>query len=538
VIPPQKPRGPLGPLSVFALIFCAIWLLHLPVLRLPYFWDEAGYFIPAARDLLLSGDPIPQTTLTTSHPPLVPAWLALWWKLSNFVPSVTRTAMLLVSAFCLAGVYRLAQRVANTQVAAGSVVLTALYPVFFAQSSLAHLDVAAAAFTMWGLVFYTAERWRWCAAMFALAALAKETAIIAPLALIGWEVLLKWWQRLRELEEHSRWMPEREEGARRGAGAMPYLAASLVPLVLWFAYQGWRTGHPFGEASYVGYNLWATLHPVRFGFAIFRRVWQAFGYMNLFALTAAALLAMMYAPVRDGERKRARIAIPTQLMFAGLVGAYGLVLSLLGGAVLARYMLPVVPLVIIVWVSTVWRRSRRWLLVLGLVAIAFVAGWWINPPYPFAPEDNLSYRDFVLLHQRAAQYIADRHGNERVLTAWPASDELSKPYLGYVPRPIRVVTLENFSPTEIARAAGMRAQYDVVLMFSTKYEPGVNLFDKIPFWETISRRYFDYHRNVPPDLAAALLQGKLVKHWRRGGQWVAVIEIERAESASLEHRRR
>ena len=30
------------------------WRCTLPLLRLPYFWDEAGYYIPAARDLLLT----------------------------------------------------------------------------------------------------------------------------------------------------------------------------------------------------------------------------------------------------------------------------------------------------------------------------------------------------------------------------------------------------------------------------------------------------------------------------------------------------
>ena len=25
---------------------------HAPLLQLPYFWDEAGYYVPAARDLL------------------------------------------------------------------------------------------------------------------------------------------------------------------------------------------------------------------------------------------------------------------------------------------------------------------------------------------------------------------------------------------------------------------------------------------------------------------------------------------------------
>ena len=73
-----------GALPGFGVIFGALWLLHLPLLRLPYFWDEAGYFIPAARDLLLTGDLIPHTTLSNAHPPLVMLWLALVWKLFGY----------------------------------------------------------------------------------------------------------------------------------------------------------------------------------------------------------------------------------------------------------------------------------------------------------------------------------------------------------------------------------------------------------------------------------------------------------------------
>src|SRR6516165_2731065 len=117
-------------LSAYALIFTGLFLSHLPLLRLPYFWDEAGYFIPAARDLLLTGSPIPHTTLFNAHPPLVMMWLAFWWKFSAFTPAVTRFAMLLIASFTLLGVWRLAGRVANPQVAAATVFCTALYPVF------------------------------------------------------------------------------------------------------------------------------------------------------------------------------------------------------------------------------------------------------------------------------------------------------------------------------------------------------------------------------------------------------------------------
>jgi 4-amino-4-deoxy-L-arabinose transferase-like glycosyltransferase len=169
---------------LLAALFAVLTLTHAPLLRLPYFWDEAGYFVPAARDLLLTGSLIPHSTSPNSHPPLVMAYLALWWKVAGFAPIITRLAMLLAAACALLGTFRLAEQVANREVAIAATVCMALYPVFFAQSSLAHLDVAAAALTLLGLgAYFRGQNWQ-TAAWFSLAALAKETAILAPLALL------------------------------------------------------------------------------------------------------------------------------------------------------------------------------------------------------------------------------------------------------------------------------------------------------------------------------------------------------------------
>jgi hypothetical protein len=74
------------PALVFAAIFVFIFLLHAPLLQLPYFWDEAGYYVPAARDILQTGSLIPHSTLSNAHPPLVLAWLALCWKVIAYKP--------------------------------------------------------------------------------------------------------------------------------------------------------------------------------------------------------------------------------------------------------------------------------------------------------------------------------------------------------------------------------------------------------------------------------------------------------------------
>src|SRR5436190_23816883 len=126
---------------LFVLLVALQFLLHAPLLRLPYFWDEAGYYIPAARDLLLTGSPIPLSTPSNAHPPLVMAYLAFWWRLAGYSPLVTRSAMCLLAALALLGLFKLARRVSNSQVAWGTVLCTAAYPVWFVETSLAQVDL-------------------------------------------------------------------------------------------------------------------------------------------------------------------------------------------------------------------------------------------------------------------------------------------------------------------------------------------------------------------------------------------------------------
>ena len=515
----------LQPAAVFAAILFAIFLLHISLLSLPYFWDEAGYYVPAARDLLLHGSLIPSTTVSNAHPPLVLAWIALWWKCFGYTPIVTRSAMLVVAAFSLLGVFRLAERVANTPVAIASTVCTALYPVFFAQSSLAQVDLAAGGLTFWGLSAYIEDRWGWAALWFSLAALAKETAILAPIALAAWE-LLRWiagqgkWRYLwREADAPS-------DGRR---WQLVSLLIPLVPLTLWFGYHYSRTGYIFGNPEFFRYNVAATLNPLRFLLALVLRLWQTFGYLHLWILTGAMLLAMQLPPLKDGNVERPRIGTPIQMMLFAVIAAYVVFMALIGGAVLARYLLPVVPLVIILAVSTVRRRFRYWTAAVAAIAILFVAAWFWNPPYGFSPEDNLAYRDYVVLHENAERFLEARYPMVHVLTAWPGSDELARPWLGYTTRPVQVVRIENFSLEQVISAADFRQNFDVAMVFSTKYEPVRPMLGRWKGWTDLKSRFFGYERDLPAAAAAQILGGRIVYSQERKGQWISVIEIDKPE---------
>ena len=539
---------------LFVLLFLLLLALHLPLLRLPYFWDEAGYYVPAARDLLLYGELIPHSTPSNAHPPLVIAYLALVWKVLGYAPLVTRTAMVAVAAFSLLGVFRLAQKVANSEVAVAAAICTALYPVFFAQSSLAHLDLAAAGLTFWGLFAYVENRrWStiWC---FSLAVLAKETAILAPLALFAWDLI-----RVSLKLDAPHVSPDapvvipseardlrsslgRQEPrflvafAPRNDREMSFSAAwalliPLIPLALWYALHYARTGFVFGNPEFFRYNVQATLQPLRVLLALGLRLWQVVGYLNLYFLSGAGMLAMWLPPLRDKGEERQRISLDVQFALIAVIVAYVAAMAVVGGAVLARYMLPVVPLVIILFVSTLRRRVRRWRGVVAIVALAFVAALFVNPPYGFSIEDNLAYRDYTLLHQHAEDFVEARYPMSRVLTAWPASDELARPYLGYVTRPMRVFRIEDFTVEHLMAASDLRTNFDVALVFSTKYEPPHSWFERWRTWQRWKTEFFGYHRDLPPAAAAQILGGRLVYSDVRHGQWIGVIEMEPVEEA-------
>ena len=508
-----------------------VYLSHWPLLRLPFFWDEAGYYIPAALDFFQTGSLIPHSTLTNAHPPLPSVFLAGWWHLSGYVISGTRTFICMFAAGALLGVFRLARLLAGDAVAAVVTLLTAIYPVWFAQSTLAHADIFAAAFTLWGLSFYC-ERFAakvapaakqgahaaLAAFFFSLAALSKETAIVTPVVLGAWEAVLL--------------LTERKKASSSASLAwLLALSAPVVPLAGWYGYHFHETGFAFGNPEFLRYNATANLSPTRVLISLWHRVLHLTVHMNLY-VPVIATLAILGMPRLQG---RASLVTrqPAFTVLAIILAGNALAFSVLGGALLTRYLLPLYPLVLLVCVALWQERLRAWWGLALLTGAGFLAALWINPPYAFAPEDNLTYRDMIVLHQQAIRIIEHRYPEATVLTAWPASTELEHPLLGYVSHPIKIVAIDNFSLAQVQRAAADPGAYDTALLFSTKWVPSGGSLNLGRANEATDRRLYDFHRDLSPYEAAALLHGNVAWQARRGAEWVAVLRFPRSNQASL-----
>ncbi len=534
---PQRRQQTLSLPLLFAPIFVAVYLLHVALLRLPYYWDEGGYYIPAAWDFFRFGTLIPVSTIRNAHPPLPSILLAAWWKLTGFHIYSTRLLLCLIATLALLGVYRLARGLAGEVTGMAVTVLTAFYPVWFAQSTLAHADMFAAAATMWALSFY----FEWLsgpglllarrasltlniALCFSLAVLSKETAIVTPAALFLLEAL-RWWRSRGTLPP---------QGSTLTGISRLWLAAALafpaLPLAGWYAYHRWKTGFTFGNPEYLRYNATANLSTTRVLLALWHRLIHLTVHMNLF-VPVLLTLATLALPVVANQRR-----LPGHVVrsIVAALAANWIAFSVLGGALLTRYLLPAYPLVLLICVAEWRRRVAAWGVLAAVSLAGFGAGCVFNPPYPFAPEDNLAYVDSIRLQQAAIRQVAQQFPGATVLSAWPVTADLQRPELGYVKQPMKTAEIQNFTREEVAKAMQMPGAYDAAILFSTKYNPppgGLNLATRT---SAADSRYFDAHRDLLPAEVARALGGTVVWQAERKGQWAAVLRFNRSYEARRE----
>ena len=492
-------RKDLLPAAVlFPLAGLALFLLHAPVLDLPYFWDELGYYVPAALDFYERGILVPQSTSPNTHPPGLTLWLALVWKLAGCSIPVTRAAMLLVAAAGVAVVYLLAADLAggaSRGPAWASVLFLLACPLFYTQAMMAQIDMPAMLLVSLALLLFLRNRLAWSLLACVALVLVRETAVAAPLVLAAWLA-------------HER---------RRRAALLFLVPAAL--LGAWFLELHLATREWFGDREFTRVNVLFPLHPVRLPAAALRR----FSWLFLENFHAVGTLAIALAALRtDLYRSRAwRVTLLTG-------GALAASVTLLGGAALERYLMPVVPLFYIAAAAALAAWPRRLAQAAAAVMLAGLAvSHFVNPPlFAFPFENNLAMVDFVRLHQAAAAYLEERNRGEETLTAWPLTDALRRPEFGYVKRSLPVRAVADFSAAAIGRTPAGGTGWFV--LYSREIEPRLSL-SRIPALASLRRAYWGWEPPVTGHCIESRYGMRPVARWERRGQW---IEIYRRAAAS------
>ena len=497
----MKPRPPVrrrSYLAAYALLAFLLLLAHAPLLQLPFFWDEAGQYIPAALDLFQTGALIPHSTVPNVHPPAVMAWLALVWKMVGFSIPATRIAMTLIAALGVLFSFLLAIelcRGANGTPAFAALGLLCISPLFYAQTSMALLDMPAMCASALALLLFLQNRFRASALACVVLVLVKETGLVAPVVFAVWLVMEK---RRREAV---------------------WFALPVLPLALWLWWLHHGTGHWLGNADFARYNLGLALDPLRVPAALARRAWYLFISDGHFIGTGVVIYAFRRMPLL---RDRAwRVA-------ASFCAAHVLVVSLVGGAVLERYLLPVLPVLyaaFAVSLQTLRLRPRR--LATAALIVCLVAANFIFPPYPFPFENNLAYVSFTELEMEVGAAVALYPGN--IVTTFPLQGTFGNPDLGFVEKARASSEIPDFRAATIDKL--LAAPPEVMVVYSTEYDP-LRLRDYAPVRWLLTRLY-SWEPSLSADQVAERLGMRVARSWNRGGLRMALLVRSRVRRLRL-----
>jgi hypothetical protein len=486
-------------LIFFQLFLLVVVLSHWPWFDLLPHWDEIGWFLPAALDLYRDGHWIPVSTPPSPHPPGLAAYLAAVWSVTGYSITAARLAMCVLGASLAYVTFLLGIRLCRDSAGApalSAVLFLLVSPLFYTQSMMTQLDLPAALFTITALLLFLEERIAAAAAACVVLVLVKETGIVLPAVLGGWLI-----------------------SERRYRDAVWFSLPGIV-LTGWFIALYRATGHWFGNPSFAEYNLAYPLHPFRLAAGLARRLY-ALGVGDMQWLGTLAIV---------GAWRKRLFQDRAWKVTGTFVAAHVAIVTLMGGAQLERYLLPVWPLVFIAAARgfAAWSGRKRIVAPVAM-ALGLLAGLFLAPPYPFPYENSLAMTDFVNLHRGAAQVLQRRYPDARVATAWPFSDALRHPEFGYVDKPLRVVESADFRPSSLS--AWKAGELDVLVLYEREWDPPFNLM-RAAWVESLWRRYFDYQPPVTTAECARRFGLRPVTRLESRGQWLEVLARWGANSES------
>ncbi len=491
VIGPGRRVRPSSYAFFFALIALILFLTHASLCRVPFYWDELGQFVPASLDLFQLGRWIPVTTIPNIHPPGLMAYLAVFWHITGYSIVSARMAMLLLASFGAFFTFLLAivlARETNGFPAFTALMFLCLSPLFFAQAIMVQLDMPAMVLTCLALLLFLQDQLRRCAFVCVVLVLVKETGIAAPMVFGAWLLLERRWKEAL------------------------FFTAPLFPLAVWLVALHKATGNWAGNDSFAAYNAAYSLNPVRFLLALVRRIYYLFFGSGHFIGTIALVYAL---------RRTALFRSRSWRICAVFAALHVLMVSLFGGAVLERYLLPVLPLLYISFAVALSAAPTRWRLA-GVLTLfpCLIAANFVNPLYPFPFENNLAYVSFVALNQHAADFVENSYPGGVVATTFPLAGALRRPDFGYVSHPLKVREIDNFQASSIAPLAA--SPPDALILYSVAWDPLAILMN--PKVEAFLHQHYGYEPQVSGEQLARTLKMRPVARWTERGQWIEVFE--------------
>lgn len=484
-------------LFLFLSVLAVMLILHVPYLRLPYFWDEMGQFVPASLDLYQYGAWVPYSVPPNVHPPGVMALLAAVWRVFGYSILSTRLTMLIFASLGLLFTFMLTARLSHGKgyvPAFVTVLFLTATPIFYTQSMMVTLDVPVMTFTVLALLMFLQEKYSACAVVCVLLVLIKETSVTTPAVFAAW----LWFRR-----------KERRTSL--------YFVSPAIALGLWLLLLHHETGHWLGNSQFARENVNEALSLHHLLVAIVVRIWFIFVADGHFLGTTALFIG--WRQIRGCEWTLAALVAAGQIAMV----------TVLGGAELDRYLIPALPIFYAAIASAAYEYPLKWRWRSHIAMILLLLlGWRWNPPYPYPFENNLTMVDFIRLQQEAAEYLEKHAPDKRIASVWPFTFAIQHPELGYVKRSFKALDAPGLRISDLASLD--RTKVDLLVVYKRFSPIRGTWIDIAPLRPLLHRlhHYYDVQVEATDEEISAELGFTPLQRYSRGDQWIVIYQPQRA----------
>ncbi len=408
--------------AIVAVFAALVFISKLPILDVPFYWDEMAWVSQArwlAQGTLFHALPgLRGASAFFGHPPGLHLTLAVLVKFFGFSIAL---AHLLPIGFAFIGTlftYLLGRSLYDTRAGLLAALCLFLSPIYFAQAGMFLADLPVAALGVACVYLALRGSYRPYVLCASYMVLLKETAVAVVVAVALYRALtggaLK--ERLRRLIAY---------------------AVPLVVIGLFVAWQKLMTGRwffiypPNLHLELLVPTPRVVLHQV----VVITR-WL-FVYQGRWMFTAAIILNLVLH--RETRRRRELWLLALMALLSGY--AFALLYFL------PRYILPALPIVYVIgaWSLLELFTMPAWRTAVVAITVVFMAWTLTHQPLTSSSEFNLRYLDVVAIHRTMCGLIAAEHPGSRVLTAWPHTQELRQPELGYVKQAVRAESFNDGS---------------------------------------------------------------------------------------------
>jgi len=462
------------------LLAIIIFILKYPILNLPYSWDVMNYVIPSAQHIYEGNFTIFLWSYSNGHPPFYFILLGFLFKLFGNSQIVSNLVTIFFSFLATYYTYLIGKHLFSRKIGVIATFLMFFYPTFFSHSGISHVAIPLTALAIISIYYFIKNNRILYLIFSSFLVLTEERAVVIPVSLLIYDffknkkfnfkrsiilslpiILFMIWMISNKLH-YGYFLWPLSTSLFSVNFIQIFLNIFMILKNLFFDYYKWILTS-FIIISCFSFKLLRNRKKVVYSvivsviFFIFIFILPKFSiyfqryfpniadyfiivkyFSFLFAILLFILLLSFNKFIDFWNDKK---FYPFYFIFIFIFLSYVLFIPFA-----PRYALPIYPIIFLFFSVSLVKVFKKYSYIAFVIVLILFATQWFGDrdTVGFTLEYNMEYVDAIKTHQMATNYLEENYPDAVILASFPQSLELQYPYLGYVKKPLKTVSIPPF----------------------------------------------------------------------------------------------